>query len=238
MEFYSALLIGLVGSMHCAGMCGPIAIAVPLNNNTWFARISGGLLYNGGRIITYGLLGLIFGLAGKGISLGGLQQWASILIGAVMIAGVLLPFIGKSGQNLQVFLDKFTFGLKSSFGKLFRVRTYRSLFTIGLLNGFLPCGLVYIALAGAILMSSPQYGALYMIIFGLGTIPMMLGISLAGNLISLRFRKRISRIIPYFIIILGILFILRGMNLGIPYISPKLNKTAEMVSMDCCHKKN
>ena len=237
-EYYPALLLGLVGSMHCAGMCGPIAIAIPLNNESWFSRISGGLSYNIGRIITYGILGLIFGLAGKGISMAGMQQWASIGIGIIMVLSVIIPFLGKAGKNLNIFIDKLTSGLKKSFGKLFAFRTYRSLFTIGLLNGFLPCGLVYIAIAGAILMVSPHKGAIYMMIFGLGTIPVMLGISLAGNLISLKFRKKLSRIIPYFIVVLGILFILRGMNLGIPYISPKIQKTNETVTMDCCHKKN
>jgi uncharacterized protein len=237
-EFYPAIILGLLGSMHCAGMCGPIAIAVPLNNTSWFTRISGGLVYNIGRIITYGILGLIFGFAGKGLSMGGLQQWASVGIGVIMIISVLLPLAGNAGKKVREFTDKFTFRLKKSFGKLLSVRTYSSLFTIGLLNGFLPCGLVYIALAGAILMTGPQNGALYMVIFGLGTIPVMLGIALAGNLISLKFRRKANRIIPYFIVLLGLLFILRGLNLGIPYVSPKIIKTSETVTMDCCHKKN
>lgn len=218
-------------------MCGPIAIALPLNNKSWFARISGGLLYNTGRTITYALLGGIFGLAGMGIALGGLQQWVSIILGAVMILAVLIPRIGVAGNKVALLTDSMTGILKKPFIKLFRIRTYTSLFIIGLLNGFLPCGLVYIALAGALLMSRVYEGAFYMILFGLGTVPVMLAISVAGNIISQKLRKSLSKAIPVFIILLGILFILRGLNLGIPYISPKLSHDGEKSAMECCDPK-
>jgi sulfite exporter TauE/SafE len=204
---------------------------------SWFARISGGLLYNTGRTITYALLGGIFGLAGMGFALGGLQQWVSIILGAVMILAVLIPRLRIAGDKVAMLTDAFTGQLKKPFVRLFRIRTYRSLFIIGLLNGFLPCGLVYIALAGVLLMSRIYEGAFYMIFFGLGTIPMMLAISVAGNIISQKFRKSLSKTIPLFIILLGILFILRGLNLGIPYISPKLSHDGEKATMECCDPK-
>jgi sulfite exporter TauE/SafE len=237
LEFSAALLLGLVGSLHCAGMCGPIAIALPLSNQSWFARISGGLLYNIGRTITYALLGAIFGLAGLGLALGGLQQWVSIILGTFMILAVVIPRLGSAGKKISGISDSLTGHLKKPFIKLFRMRTYSSLFIIGLLNGFLPCGLVYIALAGALVMSQVHEGALYMVFFGIGTIPMMLAISIAGNILSQRLRQRLSAAIPVFIILLGILFILRGLNLGIPYISPKINQQGEKATMECCHPK-
>ena len=218
-------------------MCGPIAIALPLNNQSWFARIIGGLLYNTGRTITYAVLGAVFGLAGMGLALGGLQQWVSIILGAVMILAVLIPRMGAAGNQMTLFTDKISGLLKKPFVRLFRIRTYGSLFIIGLLNGFLPCGLVYIALAGALVMSRVYEGAFYMIAFGLGTIPLMLAISIAGNIISQKLRKRLSKAIPVFIILLGILFILRGLNLGIPYISPKLSQDGEKATMECCRPK-
>jgi len=238
LEFSAALLLGFVGSLHCAGMCGPIAIALPLNNKSWFSRISGGLLYNFGRTITYGLLGAIVGLAGLGLALGGLQQWVSIILGALMILAVVIPRLGAAGKKLSQVSDSLTGHLKKPFVKLFRMRTYSSLFIIGLLNGFLPCGLVYIALAGALVMSHVHEGALYMIFFGIGTIPMMLAISIAGNILSLKLRQKLSKVIPIVIVLLGILFILRGLNLGIPYISPKLEKQGEKATMECCKPKN
>jgi len=237
MEYISALIVGLVGSLHCAGMCGPIAIAIPLNNSSWLSRISGTLLYNTGRTLTYALLGAIFGLAGLGLALGGLQQWVSIALGIIMILSVLVPKVGAMGKSVTRISDLATSHVKKLFGKYFRVRTYTSLFILGLLNGLLPCGLVYIALAGALVMSHVYEGALYMVFFGLGTVPMMMALSLAGNVISGKFRTRLSRLLPYFIVLLGIIFILRGMNLGIPYLSPKINKTATESTMECCHPK-
>jgi sulfite exporter TauE/SafE len=237
MEYISALIVGLVGSLHCAGMCGPIAIAIPLNNSSWLSRISGTLLYNTGRTLTYALLGAIFGLAGLGLALGGLQQWVSIALGIVMILSVLIPKVGAMGKSVTRISNLATSQVKKLFGKYFRVRTYTSLFILGLLNGLLPCGLVYIALAGALVMSHVYEGALYMVFFGLGTIPMMMALSLAGNVISGKLRTRLNRFLPYFIVLLGIIFILRGMNLGIPYLSPKINKTATESTMECCHPK-
>jgi sulfite exporter TauE/SafE len=238
MEFLSPLLLGLVGSLHCAGMCGPIAIALPLNNQSWVSRISSGILYNTGRTITYALLGAIFGLAGMGLALGGMQQVVSIVLGSVMILSVIIPRLGPAGNKVSSVFNSLSVLVKKPFIKLIRLRSYGSLFIIGILNGFLPCGLVYIALAGALVMSHVYEGALYMVFFGIGTLPMMLAISIAGNLLSQNIRKRLYKVVPAFIIFLGILFILRGLNLGIPYISPKLSQQGEKATMECCKPKN
>lgn len=235
MELYiAALSLGLIGSFHCIGMCGPIAIALPLKTNNWFSRIFGGVLYNIGRAITYGLMGAFFGLVGKGFKLGGLQQWVSIIMGIIMILSVVFPVLFKNQSKLDGFVTNMVGGLKKAFSKMFAIRTYYSLFIIGILNGFLPCGLVYMAIAGAIASGEVLNGTIYMIIFGLGTLPIMLSLSLISNIISVNFRNKIKRIIPIFIIIIGILFILRGLNLGIKYISPKLSKVNN-TEMKCCH---
>jgi len=233
MEYISALVLGLLGSFHCVGMCGPIAIALPLKKESWFEWISSSLTYNIGRTITYGILGAIFGLLGKGIAVGGLQQWASIIIGVIMILSVLFPFIFRK-INLESATYKMVGKTKKLFGKMFAIRSYGSLFVIGILNGFLPCGLVYIAIASAIVLGTIEQGIVYMMIFGLGTIPIMLSLSILGNVVSVKFRKKVGKIIPFFIVLIGILFILRGLNLGIPYVSPKLDKT-DGTKMECCH---
>lgn len=225
MELLAALTLGLIGSFHCIGMCGPIAIALPLTHSNWLSKILGASIYNIGRALTYGLMGVFFGLLGKGFKLAGLQQWVSILMGAIMIISVLFPVLFKNWSQLDGLINKFVSQLKKAFSNLFKNHSYNSLFLIGLLNGFLPCGLVYMAIAGAVATGEVLNGVMYMIIFGLGTLPVMLSVSLIGNLISTRFRNRIRKFIPVFIVIIGLLFILRGMNLGIKYISPKLNKT-------------
>lgn len=217
----SALVLGLMGSFHCAGMCGPIAIALPLHGNTILQKIFGGSLYNLGRTITYGIMGALFGMLGQGIHLLGFQQKVSVVMGALMIISVLFPALFRNQYNLERSLFSFVGKLKKSIGKLFAVRSFSSLFFIGLLNGLLPCGLVYIAIAGAIGTGSTVEGSLYMILFGLGTIPMMLGISLAGNVLGLAVRQKINKIIPVLVVVVGLLFVLRGLDLGIPYLSPK-----------------
>jgi hypothetical protein len=218
---FSALVLGLMGSFHCAGMCGPIAIALPLHGNTIIQKIFGGSLYNLGRTITYGIMGALFGMLGQGIHLLGFQQKVSVIMGGLMIISVLFPALFRNQYNLDRSLFSFVGQLKKSIGKLFAVRSFQSLFFIGLLNGLLPCGLVYIAIAGAIGTGNTAEGGLYMILFGLGTIPMMLGISLAGNILGLAVRQKINKIIPVLVVVVGLLFVLRGLDLGIPYLSPK-----------------
>lgn len=239
MELITALTIGLVGSLHCIGMCGPIAISIPLHKQNWFLKISGGILYNSGRIITYGVLGAIFGLLGRGIKVAGLQQWASILIGVIMILSVIFPLVFKEKISIEKIFTGYAGRLIGSFRKLFMNQSLPSLFFIGLMNGLLPCGLVYMAIAGALNTNDVVMGVAFMVMFGIGTTPALLIVSLVGNVISIGFRNKVKRLIPVFIVILGLLFILRGMNLGIPYVSPKSQKLEVKTEMKtdepCCH---
>ena len=236
MDFLQPLIIGLLGSFHCMGMCGPIALALPLKENSWNTRIISGVLYNLGRVSTYVFLGLLFGLLGLGIHIWGFQQWVSIGVGTIMILSVAFPVIFH-GSELTGRLDALLSGFKRFFGRFFGFRSYLSTWIIGLLNGLLPCGLVYIALAGALVSTTPIDGALYMMIFGLGTMPALLVVSMAGNIISMTVRRRVQQLIPFLIILIGVLFVLRGMNLGIPYISPKMeqqHKTEQLQKPKCC----
>lgn len=236
MLLWTAFTIGILGSFHCIGMCGPIALALPLKQESWASRTMAALLYNFGRALTYALLGAIFGLFGQGLKLAGFQQWVSIVLGVIMILSVLFPAIFRGIGTPRIF-HKPVEALKGSLARRFSNPSFLSLFTIGILNGFLPCGLVYIAIAGAIASSGVIEGALYMFIFGIGTMPIMLALSLAGKLVSIRFRNNIRRIIPYLVVLIGALFILRGMNLGIPMLSPKVETHKEEVVLECCKEK-
>lgn len=218
----TALLIGLMGSFHCAGMCGPIAISLPLRGENIFQKVFGGVLYNFGRTITYGLMGAIFGLIGQGFQMLGFQRWISIFMGVLMIMSVLFPAWTRKIESAQYL--SFTVSLRKAIQKIFTSRSYGGLFIIGLLNGLLPCGLVYMAVAGAIGTGDALYGTLYMILFGLGTIPMMLFLIILGNIISGTVRNKINKVIPYLVVVVGIVFILRGLTLGIPYLSPPEKK--------------
>jgi uncharacterized protein len=238
MLLWTAFVLGLLGSFHCAGMCGPIALALPLNRGNWVSRISGAVLYNSGRIITYVFLGALFGLLGKGIQLAGFQLWASIAIGIVMIVMVLFPMIFGSRISLNKLFGGYTNKLFSKFHALFHAGSATSFFGIGLLNGILPCGLVYVGVAGAVNTGDISNAMVYMALFGIGTAPVMLTITLIGNFLSIAVRSRINKITPFVVILLGALFILRGLSLGIPYISPKAEALTPVVEKahKCCHK--
>ncbi|MEZ4886138.1 MAG: sulfite exporter TauE/SafE family protein [Chitinophagales bacterium] len=233
MELWTAFMIGLVGSFHCVGMCGPIAMALPYRSSSKFRSVSNVLLYNAGRILTYTTLGLLVGIVGRGISLSGYQQWMSILL------GIGLFFIGLFSLNIESqvlkinWIHQLTMKVKAILGKLLQSPRPQSLFTIGVLNGFLPCGFVYVGLAGSVISNSLLNSALYMTLFGIGTVPLMLTTTLASSFLSLSLRRNIQKMIPFFMLFFAVLFILRGMNLGIPYVSPHLS--SEEVKLIICH---
>jgi uncharacterized protein len=235
MFLVSAFIIGFLGSFHCVGMCGPIALSLPVHQYGLFKKNVAILLYNLGRLTTYTLLGIIFALLGQSFSLIGFQQWVSISLGVLLLISVLLPQI-KLFQSIKIpILTQAINKLKSSLGRLFHKRGLRFLFGIGILNSLLPCGLVYIGIAGALASQTIQSGALFMLFFGLGTVPIMYAVALAGQFINLRFRIFVRKSIPYAVSIMAILFILRGLNLGIPYVSPSFDAKTKTVSC-CTHK--
>lgn len=217
---YTAFVFGLISSFHCIGMCGPIAMMLPVERNNPAKKASQILTYHLGRLTAYGTIGLIFGLVGKGFFMAGIQQNLSIFIGVAMISIILIPEKIFSRYNFSKPIFKLIAKIKSTLGSQFKNKSYKSLFTIGLLNGILPCGMVYVALFGAIAMQSESLGVLYMVLFGLGTVPMMSTVIYINSFLTIPIRNRIQKIIPYVAILIGILFILRGLGLGIPYVSP------------------
>ena len=222
----------MLGSLHCVGMCGPIALALPIVGNSKAALIVSRLLYNFGRILTYTFFGFIFGLIGDRIQLFGLQQIVSILLGSLIILRLIIP--QKYSFTKLHFFQRTVGKLKQEFSKMFGKNSMKSLFVIGLLNGFLPCGFVYVGIAGAIATGDALKGAEFMSLFGLGTLPIMFAASLFSSVLSLKARLNFRKAIPVFSFIIGILFILRGLNLGIPYVSPKMTSHQTTTEIDCC----
>ena len=230
---YSALLLGFLGSLHCIGMCGPIAFMLPVDHKNSSKKVAQVGLYHIGRIISYSIIGLIFGLLGKSIYIFGLQQQLSIAIGALMIILVLLPnrITGKLkiAQPIYRSISK----VKSMLGAALKKKTPDTFLTIGFLNGFLPCGLVYMAVFGAIAMGDTLNSVFYMALFGMGTIPLMTSAVYLGKFLNHNIKHKIQKAIPVVVVIIGVLFILRGLGLDIPYISP--SPVVEMVdsAIDC-----
>ena len=217
---WTGFLFGLAGAFHCVGMCGPIALVLPINRKSKTSFVFQTFLYHFGRITSYGIIGFFFGIVGKGLYLSGFQQRLSVLTGVIMILFVLIPEKLFNKYNFSKPLYKIIGIIKSKLGLYLKEKSNKALFLAGFFNGFLPCGLVYIALIGSISTGNAVEGALYMALFGLGTVPLMTSAVLLGNFVNLSIRVKIQKAIPVFVVIIGLLFILRGLGLGIPYISP------------------
>lgn len=231
---FTAFIFGLISSFHCIGMCGPIAMMLPVDRNNQAKKVTQIITYHIGRLFAYSTIGFIFGMLGKGFLLAGMQQKMSIFIGIAMILIILIPEKVVANYNFSKPIFKVISKIKTTLGSQFKNKSYKSLFTIGLLNGFLPCGMVYVALFGAIAMQNPTLGILYMVLFGLGTVPMMSSIVYLNSFLTIPIRNKIQKAIPYVVVFLGIVFILRGLGLGIPYISPS-NMSLFVQQQPNCH---
>lgn len=234
MNLFIAFALGLFGSLHCAGMCGPIALAISSKKSCSNSKMQEGLLYNMGRICTYGFMGFGFGLFGYSLQLAGIQQSLSVAIGLVMLLSLLIPsrYFGTYKVHSKAFY--IVNWVKKNLSGLLVSSHPLSNFLTGLLNGLLPCGLVYIALGGAIATQNAFLGGIYMLLFGLGTLPIMLGLSVATKFLSFKTRLSLLKFKPVVVFSVGLLFVLRGLNLGIPYVSPSVDSCKQ--KMTCCHK--
>lgn len=216
----SALALGFASGFHCIGMCGPIALSLGLTKKQATNYYLQNLTYQFGRIATYSFLGAILGIVGQGFQMAGFQQYLTIGVGILLIVMALFSFGGKDFASKIPFFSKFLLKVKMNLGKLLQKADYRSRFTTGILNGFLPCGMVYMALTASLASGGIWQSATFMALFGLGTLPFMFAVVLLGNLMTTAFRIKILKFVPVMMIILGGLFVLRGLELGIPYVSP------------------
>ena len=217
---FAALGLGFASGFHCLGMCGPIALSLGLSKKQQVNFHLQNLTYQFGRILTYSFLGAIVGIVGEGFQLAGFQKYISILAGILLITMALFSFGGDFTSKIPA-ISNALLKVKINLGKLLRKTDYSSRFLTGILNGFLPCGMVYMALTASLAAGGIWQSSTFMVFFGLGTFPFMFAAVLFGNILNATVRNKILKIVPVFMLILGALFILRGMELGIPYVSPK-----------------
>ena len=214
---WTAFALGLIGSLHCAVMCGPLMLAVTSITKSGASFTSSRLVYHAGRIATYAAIGAMFGAIGRTAALVGLQRWISLFAGIAILAGLLL----SSRFALKFPVVKLVTKLKAAFARMLRQRGLGAQFLMGAINGLLPCGLVYVAAAGAATTLSPSLGALHMAAFGAGTLPMLLGVSALGSKLRI-INLHAQKLIPASVALLALLLVLRSLGLGIPYLSPNL----------------
>jgi uncharacterized protein len=240
----TGFILGISSSLHCMGMCGPIAMAVPVNRKNNWTILSGVLQYNLGRVLTYAILGLLIGSIGLTINSFGVLQWLSIISGILLILFAWRRWFGDVFSKRFRMLNLNGF-VSTGIGKVLKSKFPIKLPLLGLLNGLLPCGMVYVALMNALLAGSQASSSLAMISFGLGTLPSMIAVGFAAGKITGKLRAKLNTSVPYILTLVGLLVILRGMNLGIPFISPKVEMAMKMTSekqkqskelkMECCH---
>lgn len=209
---YLAFITGLVGSLHCIGMCGPLAMAVPVPAGK---RTAGIVLYNIGRTLSYMLLGLIFSTLGATLELSGFQQYFAVGLGLILLLFAFAPWAGKKLEK-HLYASAMLHRIRQMISAQFKQKTYRSTFLVGALNGFLPCAMVYLAIAGAITTGKPLAGMLYMAVFSLGTLPAMVSMMYFRQLISTKLKVNYIMLLS---ITLGLVLLYRGLALDMPVMS-------------------
>lgn len=240
----TGLILGLSSNLHCIGMCGPIALAIPVNRKSTLSIIRDSLFYNLGRIATYTIMGLLVGAIGLSVNSLGALQWLSIVAGILLIVFAWRKYLSRWLPVIHIDFGIHTW-FSRSMGKLLRSTNPFKLPLLGMLNGLLPCGMVFLALGNAILGGNFLSSALAMFAFGLGTLPGMMLVTIMANKLSPTIRMNMLKAVPLVLTLVGAMIVVRGMNLGIPYLSPKIEKIVESssneaetsVNMSCCHQK-
>jgi sulfite exporter TauE/SafE len=224
-------------------MCGPIAMSIPLDRSSNTSIFFGALQYNLGRVITYFVLGIIIGSIGLSIHAIGILQWISILAGVGLILFAWRKYLGKAlfGRVPDFKFQRFIGG---GFRKVLNSNWPLKLLLIGGINGLLPCGMVYVALLNAMLTGDIIMSGTAMAGFGIGTLPGLMIVAFMANMVGSNTRQRLNKVVPYLLSVVGLLIVLRGMNLDIPYISPKISVSQQTteeptnIEVSCCHSQD
>ena len=224
----AAFTLGLAGSLHCTAMCGPLLISLSLGDKGKNNYLKSTVIHHSGRIFAYTVMGMAMGLIGSVFSLGGFQQKLSLIAGFFLLMTLVVSMKCKNESG-------FTSWIKKKWAKFIHERNIKKRFLLGALNGLLPCGLVYTALAAAAVTGNWYKGGIFMMIFGIGTFPLLAGFTWSGLKAGGTFQKFKNIILPTATCLTATILILRGMDLGIPYISPEVNADNRPA---CCQQKN
>ncbi len=233
LSYTMALLMGFTGSLHCAGMCGPIIWIMPFQAFSGYKKIVALAVYHMGRISVYAALAIILH-SFRSMFDPKVQQYISIILGGFLLVIGLFSFVPNHIIKLQLPWAAY---LKKKLGQLIGKPGFGTLAIAGILNGLLPCGLVYMALSASLTATTALQAAAMMYVFGLGTLPMLVSITLLKTKLTLLRTNHIRKLVPVIVFSFGCLFILRGMNLGIPYLSPKVVVEQHEIKSCCCHKR-
>ena len=214
MMWLTALVIGFAGSMHCLGMCSPLAMAVTSRNRSAFINRA---LYNGGRISTYALMGALVSGLGAMLPLSKYQNIISIVMGLTL----LLIGVGAVREiripGLTWGIQRLTGGLKLLFAEYLQRKNRGAIVMLGALNGLLPCGLTFIALTWCVSLRGPLDGFNFMLLFGAGTLPVMLGFTSIIPALARKLNWSLQKLTTTMLILSGCVLILRVFIIHIPH---------------------
>lgn len=213
---YLALTMGLLSSFHCIGMCGPIALALPVQAGSKFRQFASIGLYNGGRALTYAVLGLGFGAVGSSLVWMGYLRYLSIFTGLLMLICVLWPSWMNDYLHTPAFWKRSVHYLKKRMSEMLHSRKMYGLLMLGVLNGLIPCGLVYLALISSVATGSIAGGGIYMLLFGIGTLPAMMAVGFFRQWFTPAFRTRMHKLTPIILAVAGIWLMSRGIFMEYP----------------------
>ncbi len=219
---WSAFILGLFGSLHCAAMCGPLMLGLSAKNYSFF----GFIIHHIGRWIGYIGLAFLFYTIVSPLYIFELQQYVALLSGVLLILFGLKSYIAPINR----LVEKLSTSISA---RMQNIEVNRSAnLILGVMNGLLPCGLSFSAAILSVNSGSYATSALYMVLFGLGTLPVLLGISYLPKLGKAGLVKQINLWLPKVMLLVGFLLIVRSAGLGIPYLSPDYNVETE--KMECC----
>jgi sulfite exporter TauE/SafE len=226
----SGFLLGFLGSMHCVGMCGPIVLAMPFKSKKPYRFFIKRVLYHSGRILVYAIFGLAVGVVGDKLNFTGVQHIITIAAGVLLLLFGILSIAKINPLTHTPFIEKPYIFVKKYISSFISGDGFISGFALGVLNGFLPCGFVYVALTGAVAYANVLYSPLFMIVFGLGTMPALIVVSLLPKYVNKRIAFNSQKLIPVITIVFALMIILRGMNLGIPLLSPNISHKLTVIN--------
>lgn len=233
-EIVLGFSLGLVSSLHCVGMCGPLILSIPapkftIHNFLYNKSIYNPIAYNIGRILTYVFIGIVIGLFGELVKITFLHQQISIFAGGLMLlTGVATKFEANNIIKSK-FINKIFSILKAQISSLLKTQNTSKMFLLGILNGFLPCGMVYMAILSSLAWGNINSTIIYVASFGLGTSPLLISLFFFSGFLSNKLRLKSQKIIPIITIMIGLIVVFRGMGLGIPYLSPDLDKKTDLM---------
>jgi uncharacterized protein len=206
--FVAGAVLGLAGSLHCAGMCGPLLLVI--HGRMAGSRVPRLGLYHASRILMYALLGIPAGYASRVLSFGVTGRTIAAIAGTLLIMAALGSAAGLYGHSIANAWSSAAVRLGGRAAMMARHHPWRSQVLLGAVNGVLPCGLVYAAVAGAAAAGTIRSAVVFMIGFGAGTLPLLGAITLSAVAVPAAARRRLRFVAPVLMALAGVLLVVRA----------------------------